>query len=60
MVINANIARKSGKMRKKKEETVINNAGYSWHGWCTFPNIVIEINIVRKSGNIKRKRIGMV
>ena len=55
MVINANIAIKSGKSGRK-EKTVIDNVGYCWHGLCTFPNLVINVNIVRKSGNIKKKK----
>ena len=47
MVINVNIARKSGKKRKKEQTScrlLLTLLGYCLHGLCTFPNMVSSAN----------------
>jgi hypothetical protein len=60
MVININILRKSGKIRKKWRDrcrSLSMMLVHYLHGVCTFPNMVINRKIRRKSGKLRKKRI---
>ena len=58
MVIDVNIARKSGKEREKELPScrqLLTTLGLCLHGLCTFPNMVINADIATKAGKKRKK-----